>query len=60
LSPSQRVLTFRKGGISRTRERALRDPAVFKDGDQTWLIYTIAGDYGLGLARIDYQTIGTR
>jgi hypothetical protein len=47
-------LAYSRGGISTTRVRELRDPAVYRDGDQAWLLYTIAGEHGLGLASLDY------
>ncbi len=39
-----------KYGYARARE--LRDPAVYREGDNAWLIYSIAGEAGLGLARL--------
>lgn len=34
------------------RERALRDPALFDDGERRFLIYAIAGEQGLALAEL--------
>ena len=34
------------------RVRQLRDPAIFREGDRTWLIYSIAGESGLALAEL--------
>jgi hypothetical protein len=47
-------LAFSKGGISLTRVHELRDPAVYRDGGDAWLFYSIAGEHGLGLARLRY------
>lgn len=48
-------LAYSRGGISTTRVRELRDPAVYRDGDHAWLLYSIAGEHGLGLATIQYK-----
>jgi len=48
-------LAFSNGGISRTRVNELRDPTVMRDGDDAWLVYSIAGEHGLGLAKIRYE-----
>ena len=37
------------------RVNELRDPAVFRDGESAWLLYTTAGEHGLGLARMNYS-----
>lgn len=42
-----------KYGYNRVRE--LRDPGVFREGDDAWLLYSTAGEYGLGLARLHYK-----
>ena len=47
-------LVYSKGGVSREWENSLRDPAVLRDGDDTWLVYATAGEHGLGLARLIY------
>lgn len=49
-------LAYSKGGRSRERENSLRDPAVFRDGVDAWLVYAAAGEHGLGLARLHYST----
>ena len=36
----------------------LRDPAVFRDGGNAWLLYTVAGEHGIGLARLNYEEAG--
>jgi len=33
--------------------RQLRDPAVFRDGDQMYLLYSTAGEQGIGIARLN-------
>lgn len=42
-----------KYGYNRVRE--LRDPAVYREGDGAWLLYSTAGEYGIGLAKLDYR-----
>ena len=48
-------LAYSRGGISTNRVRELRDPAVFREGGRAWLLYSIAGEHGLGLASLDYE-----
>jgi hypothetical protein len=31
----------------------LRDPAIFSEGDQTYLLYSVAGESGIGIAEIE-------
>ena len=45
-------LTQSRGGAVHTRVRQLRDPAVFCEGERTYLIYSIAGEAGLAIAEI--------
>ncbi len=42
-----------KYGYNRVRE--LRDPGVYREGDEAWLLYSTAGEYGLGLAKLHYE-----
>lgn len=49
-------LAYSRGGISTARVRELRDPAVYREGDRAWLLYSIAGEHGLGAATLDYET----
>lgn len=42
-----------KYGYKRVRE--LRDPTVFREGGRAWLVYSTAGEYGLGLAELSEQ-----
>ncbi len=51
---ADRPLAYSKGGISRTHVNELRDPAVFREDGRAWLLYSVAGEHGLGLARLDY------
>lgn len=39
-------------GAAHGREHALRDPALFSEGNRTFLIYSVAGESGLALAEI--------
>lgn len=39
-----------KYGYNRVRE--LRDPDIFREADRAWLVYSTAGEYGLGLAEL--------
>ena len=48
-------LAFSNGCISRTKVNELRRPAVFRDGNAAWLLYTTSGEHGLGLAKLRYQ-----
>jgi hypothetical protein len=38
--------------MGQTNVRQLRDPFLFQEGDQTWLFYAVAGETGIGLARL--------
>ncbi|MFT4571574.1 MAG: hypothetical protein ACI91F_002466 [Candidatus Binatia bacterium] len=38
------------------RVNQLRDPAVFVDGDRTFLHYALAGESGIGIAQLDFNT----
>ena len=37
------------GGASRTRVHQLRDPAVYREDDKIWLLYSVAGEYGIAI-----------
>ncbi len=43
------------GGKSLELENSLRDPAVFREAGQTWLIYAAAGEHGMGIVKIKYE-----
>ncbi|MCU0501712.1 MAG: hypothetical protein MUC51_08070 [Anaerolineae bacterium] len=45
LLPSQR-------GLIRERARQLRNPAVFVDDGRRYLLYAVAGEYGLAIAEV--------
>ncbi len=40
------------GGIVREPVRQLRDPAIFEDAGRTYLLYSTAGESGIGIAEI--------
>jgi hypothetical protein len=42
-------------GISRAHVHELRDPAVYREGTDAWLLFSIAGEHGLGLAKLRYD-----
>lgn len=37
------------------RVRELRDPAIFSEGDRTYLLYSVAGEHGIAIAEIIEQ-----
>jgi hypothetical protein len=43
------------GGKSSHLENSLRDPAVFRENGQAWLLYAAAGEHGLGIVKIRYE-----
>ena len=45
LEPSRR-------GLTEVRVRQLRDPAVFEEDGQTYLLYSVAGESGIAIARL--------
>jgi hypothetical protein len=55
---ADRPLAYSRGGSTIKygvpRERELRDPDVFREGDEAWLLYSTAGECGIGLARLHY------
>ncbi len=40
-------------GLVMEKVRQLRDPAVFKEGDATYLLYSVAGEQGIAIAEIE-------
>jgi hypothetical protein len=52
------VVTSRKG-IARKPEHALRDPAIFEENDKTYLLYAVAGEQGIAIARLEEERPGT-
>ncbi|MFN7935704.1 MAG: hypothetical protein U0R19_20415 [Bryobacteraceae bacterium] len=51
---AQLELQFSKGGRSRAWENGIRDPAIFREGARAWLLYSTAGEHGLGMAELRY------
>ena len=39
-------------GISHPRVRELRDPAIYREDDSTYLLYTVAGESGIAVAEL--------
>lgn len=46
LEPSIRSVAY--GNVNQ-----LRDPAIFSEGDQTYLLYSVAGESGIGIAELE-------
>ena len=42
-----------KAGIARHPENALRDPAIFEENDETFLLYSVAGESGIAIVRME-------
>lgn len=40
-------------GLVMEKVRQLRDPGIFKEGGDTYLLYSIAGEQGIAIARIE-------
>ncbi len=47
------ALARSSGGSAKGRENALRDPAIFKEDGRTWLLYSVAGENGIGIAELN-------
>lgn len=43
-----------RGGMSDGPENALRDPGVLDDGDAAYLYYSVAGEQGIAVARLEF------
>ena len=41
-----------ENGRAHGQENALRDPFLFKDGNDLWLYYSVAGERGIAAARL--------
>ena len=39
-------------GMAYERKRELRDPAIYEEGGDIYLLYSVAGESGIGLARV--------
>ena len=48
-------LTVSKIGASKTPVRELRDPAIFEDNGKIYLLYSIAGELGIGVAELFFE-----
>ncbi|MEZ5351261.1 MAG: hypothetical protein R2762_01365 [Bryobacteraceae bacterium] len=48
-------LVYSRGGRSRAWENGLRDPAIFREDGRVWMLYSSAGEHGIGLAELQYQ-----
>ncbi len=46
---------FSRGGRSRAWENGLRDPAIYREDGKTWLLYSSAGEHGIGIAELQYE-----
>ncbi len=46
------ALAKSSGGSAKGRENALRDPAIFKEDGHIWLLYSVAGENGIGIAEL--------
>jgi hypothetical protein len=49
-------LQYSKGGRAVTRENGLRDPAVYREHDKAWLLYSTGGEHGIAIAELHYGT----
>ena len=43
-----------RGGHIDERVHQLRDPAIFQEGDKTYLLYSVAGESGIAIAEINF------
>lgn len=44
--------TVSRNGAAKTPEHALRDPAVFRDGERLYLLWSVAGEQGIAIGEI--------
>ena len=42
-------------GIVTEKVRQLRDPAIFREGGETYLLYAVAGEQGIAIARVEEE-----
>ena len=40
-------------GVAYGHVNQLRDPAIFSEGDRNYLLYSVAGESGIGIAEIE-------
>jgi hypothetical protein len=45
-------LVASESGKAKTRENAVRDPAIFRNEGRTYLLYSVAGESGIGMAEL--------
>ena len=43
-------------GLIMERARQLRDPGIYREGDDTYLLYSVAGEQGIAIARVEGWT----
>lgn len=53
-------LTAGSIGALNHRERALRDPAIFRESGKSYLLYAIAGESGIAIAELVQKSVGER
>ena len=44
-------------GLAKGRVRQLRDPAIFDDGQRIYLLYSVAGECGIAIAKLNLSEI---
>jgi len=44
-----------RGGSAKNAEHALRDPGIFEENGRTYLLYSVAGERGLGIAELFFK-----
>ena len=44
-----------KKGIAVNRVRQLRDPAIYVEGNDVYMLYCIAGEHGIAISRLEFQ-----
>ncbi len=45
-----------RGGYIDVRVNQLRDPAIYQEDDKTYLLYSVAGESGIAIAEISFNT----
>tara|TARA_E500000178_G_scaffold218011_1_gene215218 strand:- start:643 stop:1206 length:564 start_codon:yes stop_codon:yes gene_type:complete len=46
-----------RGGYIDERVHQLRDPAIYQEGDKTYLLYSVAGESGIAIAEIRFDEL---
>ena len=44
-----------RSGAARSRENAVRDPAIYKEDDRVYLLYSVAGESGIAIAELQQR-----